>query len=334
MQNCSVNKFLNRPAPCRRGAGLALLALGLVTAAAADGDPFATRKPPPIVGRWDLKVRDGEQEYPSWLEVRQSGYRTLVGSYVGQFGSARPVAEIKMDAASGRFRFSVPPQWERRTNEIVFEGRIENDVLLGETTNDQGGPVHWEARRAPALVRPHAPKWGKPVALFNGRDLSGWKPRHPNAAHGWRVQDGRLTNSVPGNDLLTERRFTDFRLRAQFRYPKGSNSGIYLRGRYEVQIEDDFGQEPDSHGIGGVYGFLSPRVNACRKAGEWQTLEITLVGRVLTVVLNGEPIIERQAIPGITGGALDSDEDKPGPLMVQGDHGRIEFRELTLTPAE
>ncbi len=143
-----------------------------------------------------------------------------------------------------------------------------------------------------------------------------------------------MVNAVPGNDLLTERKFTDFKLHTEFRYPKGSNSGVYLRGRYEVQIEDNFGLEPDSHYIGGVYGFLTPSVNAGKKAGEWQTLDVTLVGRVVTVVLNGERIIDRQTIPGITGGALDSDEDKPGPILLQGDHGRVEFRKVTLTPVQ
>ena len=119
-------------------------------------------------------------------------------------------------------------------------------------------------------------------------------------------------------DLVSERKFTDFQLHAEFRYPAGSNSGIYLRGRYEVQIEDDYGEEPDSHRIGGVYGFLTPSVNAAKKAGEWQTLDITLVGRTVTVVLNGERIIDRQAIPGVTGGALDSDEGSAGADPLAG----------------
>ena len=121
---------------------------------------------------------------------------------------------------------------------------------------------------------------------------------------------------------------------AEFRYPRGSNSGIYFRGRYELQIEDNYGEEPDSHKIGGVYGFLTPCLNAAKKAGEWQTLKATLVGRQLTVVFNGEKIIDRQSIPGITGGALDSDEGTPGPIMLQGDHGMVEFRKISLTPAK
>jgi hypothetical protein len=288
----------------------------------------------PLLGRWDLTVTDGNNHYPSWLQIRLSGYRTLVGEYVGQFGSVRPVSKIDFDTNTSHFRFVVPPQWERRTNEIVVEGRIEGESLSGTVPNDAGKAVPFQGKRAPLLVREHTPKWGQPIELFNGRDLSGWKPRNSNAKNGWRVQDGLLANANPGNDIMTDRQFTDFKLHAEFRYPGGANSGIYLRGRYEVQIEDDFGLEPESHLIGGVYGFLTPRVNSSKKPGEWQTLDITLVGRVVTIVLNGEPIIERQAIPGITGGALDSHEENPGPLLIQGDHGKVEFRKVTLTPAE
>lgn len=301
---------------------------------AAQNDPFTKIATPPLVGRWDLTVRDGDVEYPSWLEVSHSGYRSLVGRYVGQFGSARPIGKIDFNQESGEFRFSVPPQWEKRTSEVVVEGKIQGDTLRGETTNDQGKTVSFSGRRAPDLLPSKTPKWGKAIKLINGKDLSGWKPRNPSIKNGWEIRDGLLVNVTPGNDLLTEQKFGDFKLRAVFRYPKDSNSGIYLRGRYEVQIEDNFGRAPDSHLIGGVYGFLTPRVNAAKRAGEWQTYEITLVGRVLTVVLNGEPIIERQAIPGITGGALDSNEGEPGPLLIQGDHGPVEFKELTITSEE
>jgi hypothetical protein len=292
----------------------------------------APQKGSPLVGRWDLTVHGPQGDYPSWLEVRRSGRTTLVGRFVGQFGSARPISRVEF--TNGRVRFVVPPQWEDRKDDLAFEGTLDGDALKGHTTDDKGRRVEWTARRAPALKRPQPPKWGEPVELFNGKDLSGWKPRHAGVKNGWTVKDGLLVNAVPGNDLLTNRKFTDFKLHAEFRYPKGSNSGIYLRGRYEVQIEDNFGQEPDSERMGGVYGFLTPSVNAARRAGEWQTLDVTLVGRAVTVVLNGERIIDRQAIPGITGGALDSDEGAPGPILLQGDHGPISFRKVTLTPAE
>lgn len=313
-------------------AALAVLA-ATTGAQAADSNPFTKHEPPPFIGRWDLKVRDGDREYPSWLEFEQSGFRTVVGRYVGQFGSVRPIGNVTLDG-SGAFRFAIPPQWEGRTNDVVFTGKLDGDVLRGETTTDAGKAIQWGGRRAPSLTRVQQPKWGKPIRLFNGRDLSGWKSRNPAAKHGWRVAAGGLTNAAPGHDLVTEANFSDFKVRAKFRYPKGSNSGIYLRGRYEVQIEDNFGKAPGSHDIGGVYGFLAPRVNASRPADEWQTLEIALVGRIVTVVLNGEPVIERQTIPGITGGALDSNEEQPGPIMIQGDHGPIEFEEFTIWPAK
>jgi hypothetical protein len=310
------------------GATAVLLVLAFGSGLAAAGDRPG---PPVIVGRWDFTVQGSDGSYPSWLEVRRSGHRTLVGSFVGQFGSARPISRVEF--ADGRLRFSVPPQWESRKDDLQFEGRLEGDVLRGETTDEKGRRLTWTARRAPSLKRPAPPRWSEPVQLFDGKDLAGWQPQFANRKNSWVVREGLLVNAAPGNNLVTEKKFNDFKLHAEFRYPKGSNSGIYLRGRYEVQVEDNYGQEPDSHGIAGIYGFLTPSVNAARKAGEWQTLDITLVGRVVTVSLNGERVIDRQSIPGITGGALDSDEGAPGPILLQGDHGPIELRRLTLTPA-
>jgi hypothetical protein len=309
---------------------LAALATGLLWLAVANCCAREER-PAEIVGRWGLTVQGADGNYPSWLEVRLSGRSTLVGSFVGRFGSARPLSRVQFEA--GRVRFSVPPQWEDRKNDLPFEGKLDGQTLRGWTTDDKGKRLEWTARRAPTLKRTQPPTWGEPIELFNGKDLTGWKPRHAAMKNGWVVKDGLLINATPGNDLMTEKKFTDFKLTVEFRYPKGSNSGVYLRGRYEVQIEDNYGDDPDSHKIGGVYGFLTPSVNAGKKAGEWQVLDVTLVGRVVTVRLNGQRVIDRQAIPGITGGALDSDEGAPGPIMLQGDHGRIEFRKVTLTPA-
>lgn len=305
---------------------VALMALDSQVTTAAEGP---SRE---LLGRWDLVVETPTMKYPSWIEVKLSGRSTLVGAYVGQFGSARPIAKI--EGAGQSFRFTVPPQWEGRTTDVVVEGKLEGDVLTGTVTGDKGEKFAWRGVRAPALQRAKPPVWGKPVELFNGKDLAGWKPQFAQIKNGWKVVDGVLVNAEPGNNLLTERTFDDFQLRVEFRYPARSNSGIFLRGRYELQIEDNFGQEAESHKIGGVYGHLTPSVNAAKPAGEWQTYEATLVGRVLTLTLNGERVIDRQTIPGITGGALDSDEGAPGPLLLQGDHGPVEFRKITLTPAQ
>jgi hypothetical protein len=149
----------------------------------------------------------------------------------------------------------------------------------------------------------------------------------------WVAVGGILTNSRAGANLVTRERYTDFKLHVEFRFAAGGNSGIYLRGRHEVQVEDTQDPEPSPVGLGAVYGFLTPSENAGRKAGEWQALDITLIGRRVTIALNGRQIICDQQIPGITGGALDSDEGAPGPLLLQGDHGPVEYRNLVLTPA-
>lgn len=284
-----------------------------------------------IEARWDVTATGTDGSYPSWFEVERSGPVTLTGRYVGRFGSARPVSRFEFK--NGVLRFVVPPQFEKREDDQVFEAEWKDGKLFGETTDEQGKPVKWIAVRAPKLDRAKEPKWGTAIELFNGKDLTGWKSRMAGKEHGWVVTDGLLDNAKPGVDLVSEEKFADFKVHAEFRYPKGSNSGLYLRGRYEVQIEDNYGGEANSHRIGGVYGFLTPRVNAAKPANEWQTVDVALVGREVSVTLNGEPVIERQAIPGITGGALDSNEGEPGPIMIQGDHGIVQFRKITVTKA-
>jgi len=185
--------------------------------------------------------------------------------------------------------------------------------------------------RAPGLARTRAPVWGAPIRLLNRNDLNGWQPMgSPNQ---WVVTDGVLSSPKSGVNLRTSRTFGDFKLHIEFRYPKESNSGVYLRGRYEVQIEDDYGREPYSHRFSGIYGFVTPSEIAARPAGQWQTYDITLIGRLVTVVANGKTVISNQEIPGITGGAIDSNEGEPGPIYLQGDHGPIEYRNIVLTPA-
>ncbi len=282
-----------------------------------------------LIGNWNLSVESEDGTIPSWLSVRKSGNSTLVGSFVGQFGSARPISEVVFDGE--QLTFAIPPQWEDREDDLEFVGTLKDDRLSGKTINDAGKSVRWTGERTPALKRNRVPQWGESISLFNGEDLNGWTTQFTELPNGWIVREGLLVNQEPGNNLLTERSFMDFKLKAEFRYPEGSNGGIYLRGRYEMQIEDNFGDEPESHKIGGIYGYLTPSINAARRPNEWQTVEVTLVGRVVTIVMNGERIVDRQTIPGMTGGALNNEEDTPGPIMLQGDHGPIEFRKLEIT---
>jgi hypothetical protein len=252
-----------------------------------------------------------------------------VGQFVGIVGSARPISQIV--ASGDSLRFAIPPQWEEGTGDLVVEGRADGDRLVGRMTFPDGKQLDWTGVRAPALRRPGRPAWGTAIPLLNQNDLGGW--RAIQGENQWTVSDGVLRSPRSGANLVTDRAFSDFRLHIEFRYPKGSNSGVYLRGRHEVQIEDNFGTDPDVHRFGAVYGFIAPSEMAARQPGEWQTYDITLIGRMVTVVANGRTIIFDREIPGITGGALDSDEGAPGPLMLQGDHGPIEYRNITITPA-
>jgi len=282
-----------------------------------------------MIGRWDLTVSGARASYPSWMEVKLSGNKSLVGYFVSSGGSARPVSKVTY--AGNAFRFAIPPQWEGGDGDMVVEGTYMGDKVTGTITEPNGTKATFTGVRAPALVRTAPTRWGEPIAIFNGRDLTGWKASNP-ANSKWQVISGLLTNTASGANLITEQTFTDFKLRVEFRVPKNGNSGIYLRGRHELQVEDSHGMEPLSTHTGGVYGFLVPNENAAKPAGEWQTYDVTLIGRRVTVVLNGKTVINDQVIPGITGGALDSNEGEPGPIYLQGDHTAVEYRKIILTP--
>ena len=301
-----------------------------VSLTAASQDHVSVKSAAPqIEGRWDMTVIENGIPKPSWLEITHSGHKRLVGHFVGMGGSSRPVSQVFFQ--DGKLSFSLPPQWEAEDNDQKFEATLADGKLTGTMVEANGKVWPFTAVKAPALRPSKAPVWGKPVALFNGKNLDGWKPL--GSDNQWVVEKGVLKSPRSGVNLATEQRFRDFKLHVEFRCPPGSNSGVYLRGRYEVQIQDSYGQDPAKDLLGAVYGFIAPVEMAAKPAGEWQTYDITLVGRYVTVYLNGKQVIHYQEIPGITGGALDSNEGEPGPIYFQGDHGPIEFRNITITPA-
>ena len=314
-----VTDFLLR-ANYRHGM-LAFLFLFLAEGVNAQDDTSA------IEGRWDLTITMADKQLPSWLEVQHSGVRTLVGRLVFASGSARPISKINFK--DGKFNFTLPPQWEKETKDLEFEGAITPTGLSGTLIFVDGKKYTWTGVRAPTLRRTGEPVYGEPINLLNNSDLKGW---HAMGENQWTVENGILRSAKSGANLVTDLSFTDFKLHLEFRYQKGSNSGVYLRGRYEVQIDDAKGLEPMSGHLGGIYGFLPPNENVARDPGEWQTYDITLRGRMVTVVANNKTVICNQEIPGITGGAIDSKEGEPGPLLLQGDHGPIEYRNIIITP--
>ncbi|RME94407.1 MAG: DUF1080 domain-containing protein, partial [Verrucomicrobia bacterium] len=173
------------------------------------------------------------------------------------------------------------------------------------------------------------------VPLFNGVNLDGWHLRHPDGTPSWSVQNGMLVNLVPegghGTDLVSDRKFWNFVVRYEYMIPKGSNSGFYLRGRHEVQIVDDYAAgRPSPGGNGSIYNHTTASKFVSKKPGEWQTAEVTMIGHRVTVILNGEKIIDNALVDRPTGGELDRNVNAPGPIMLQGDHGSIAFRNIRI----
>ena len=307
----------------------AILITFITAAAMANNHPARINADSTIEGRWDITVIVDGKEQPSWLEIRHSGAKRLNGHFVGASGSARPISRI--DFVDGKMSFTIPPQWEEEDKDLSFEATLQEGKLSGTMIGSNGKSYQFTAVRAPSLKRDKAPVWGTPIKLFNGKDMTGWHALGPNQ---WVVENGVLKSPKSGSNLVTDATFNDFKLHIEFRIPKGSNSGVYLRGRYEVQIADSKGLEPLSDQLGGVYGFIAPREMVAKEPMEWQSFDITLVGRMVTVVANGKTIINDQEIPGVTGGALDSKEGTPGPLQIQGDHGAVELRNIIITPAK
>jgi len=279
-----------------------------------------------LPGRWDATIQGLEKDYASWFEFTEEGGE-LRGRFVGIEGSARPMTEASFEGDELHFR--LPPQYEKHKGDLVFKGRLVDGRIEGETNDEEENWIRFKAIPAPPLGYREGVEWGEPVTLIQG-DLDNWRLRFPEGPNGWNVEGGVLSNSPPSVDLVTRDKFSDFTLHAEFRIPEGGNSGVYLRGRYEVQIVDDHHRDPGPRTTGSVYGYLTPSRKMTKPPGEWNTYDITLVGRWVTLVFNGETVIENQEIPGLTGGALDSREGEPGPIMLQGDHRAVEYRNLVI----
>jgi hypothetical protein len=285
----------------------------------------------PFLGCWDLTLKAPDREYPSWLELRHESGQ-LKAEMVGRWGNARPLPRAEL--SNGTLTFVSPKDEEASSNDLVFKGTLIGKTLSGTVNGPDGKTWSWSGRPAPALQRSDTPKWGKPVILFNGKDLAGWSMLGPGTTM-WKVEHGNLITPGNGPELINNSKFEDFRLHIEFKCDASSNSGVYLRGRYEVQIETDSADEPPSHHTGGVYGFLAPSPELPRKVDKWQSFDIKLLGRRITIVQNGQTIIDEKEIPGITGGALDSHEELPGPIYLQGsEKGHVAYRSIVITPAE
>ena len=285
-----------------------------------------------FLGKWDINPTDPPGNYAYWLEVKKEN-GVLSGNFLNRGGSVLPLPEITVE--NGELVFS-PAPGRRDEPKPVHRAKVVGGKLVGTVT--EGAQVtHWVGVRPPHWGNYDANgklKFGKPVELFDGKDMSHWRVQYPDKASGWTVQDGAMTNTPPANNLVSNEKFRNFKIHAEYKLTEHSNSGIYLRGRYELQVLDDYGKPPESHGHMAIYSRVPPLVNASKPVGEWQTMEATLVGNRVTVLLNGQVVHSNVAIEGITGGALDANEGDPGPIMLQGDHEKVWYRRVTVTPVK
>ena len=280
-----------------------------------------------VAGRWDLTAKTDSSTYPMWIEILAGP--PAAGRLQNKYGHALPLTDVVIEG--NRVRFPMPSE-EPVTDPARVALVIEGETLSGEIVDPKGPRVRITGVRAPSLTRSGVPQWGAPINLLDG-GLAGWRPEDPKGRNNWGIANEELVNTAKGTNLITRTVYTDFKLHIEVNVPTSGNSGIYLRGRHEVQVQDDFGKPPGNRNMGGIYGQITPALLPARQAGEWQSFDITLIGRRVTVVLNGTTIIDNAEIPGTTGGALDSAEGEPGPIMLQGDHTAIRYRNIRIVPA-
>jgi hypothetical protein len=302
---------------------------------AAAGQSSNSSSVQPFLGRWDITITNPSGDAPSWLELTEQG-GALKATMTGRWGNARPIAQVSIE--NGALTLVDPKDEEVAKTDYTFRATLKNGKLVGTVNGPDNGPWTWVGVRAPSLVRSGTPPWGAPITLFDGKDLSGWhefKSNYFPQNGNWTVANGEIVSPGNGPELVTDKKFKDFKLHLEFKNGPVSNSGVYLRGRYELQIENESPDEPPSHHTGGIYGFITPKPELARQTDKWRTYDITLVGRRVTVVLDGTTIIDNKEIPGLTGGALDSHEGEPGPIYLQGsEKGHVYFRNIVIRPAE
>jgi len=290
-------------------------------------------------GRWDITIPNAPRA--GWLAVEGAGTAAPKVRYVSAYGGDLNVAdEVAVQGGELVFGFRYT---QRRAQDqppvavhSIYRARLRGGRLVGTSEVEGSGqaPSPWTGVRAPEITDKDDGSWREaaPVTLFNGRDLSGWEALEKDRKFGWTVENGILKAPGGGANLVTTGKFWNFKLRVDYRMYPGSNSGIGLRGRYEIQIQDDYGKPVTTHSNGSLYSRIAPAVNAARPAGEWQTYEITLIGRDLTVVLNGQKLMDKAYVEGLTAMGHDPNEGEPGPISLQGDHGPVDFRNIVLTP--
>jgi hypothetical protein len=306
-------------------------ALALVSIALPRAEAASRRRPPPVVGRWNLTVTDAEgRSFPSWLELTFDDQGALGGRLVRRKG--RPVPLTKVEWKKNELTFVDVETEGAAPVERTYRAKMRYGMLDGTATVTPGSAWTFLGNRSNHFRERGRVPWGKPVALVS-KGLLGWRLRANKKGACWKESAGIISNRPGCVNIISDGRYQDFKLHAEVKLDPGAATGVFLRGRYEVQLADDAGKAVHDATSGAIHGHLVPRRNAAKPPGVWQTLDVTLVGRKVTVVLNGDKVIDGQEIPGPTGGALDSEESVPGPVMLESERGTVAFRNLVVTPA-
>lgn len=302
---------------------------------------FQTSSRAPFLGAWNITGTGEHTDVVYWLEVSESN-GAVKGRFLNRWSSPYDLPNIRI--RNGELSFWNHPAEGQSAPSPVWRAKVVDGELVGTTTiapRETGGTptvINWVGVRPPDWPVVNANdthEYGDPIWLFDGTNMDAWGVQHETQPINWSIIDGVMTSAdKQGNNLVSKQVFNDFRIEAEYAVAPGSNGGIYLRGRYELQVLDDAGEPvtPQSHMA--IYGRTAPSVNASREANAWQKMEAIVVANRVTVTLNGRRVHDNAIIGGITGGALDADELAPGPIMLQGDHGKVMFRRVVVTPIE
>ena len=280
-----------------------------------------------FLGRWTL-MGSGDRPGAYWLEVKEDGGK-LSALFLNRGGHPTPAENVRVEGNELIFLHGTGTQ-----PKAEFRGKLAGDKLTA-TLKRGDQTLMLNGGKAPTWPPSNANgqhTYGKPVVLFDGRSLDAFGVQNATVPMNWSIEDGVMTNGEHANNLVSKEKFKDFKINAEYKVGPGTNSGIYLRGRYELQVLDEFGKPTFERGHMSIYGWKAADVNASKPAGEWQDMEAIVVGNHVTVTHNGKRVHDNAVLQAITGGALDNDELAAGPIMIQGDHSKVWFRKITVTP--
>ncbi len=290
----------------------------------------------PVVGNWGLELPYDNMKAGSLIVQRDSAGKP---SALVLWRWSSPVNIRNLVIEGNAFSFDHP--WGFKVKGFV-DGKNLSAEVIKKDGSVEGKVFGWRNPEICKNVSTKDAKFGEPIDLLKD-GLDGWVTMNPRAKFAWTFKDGVLSNNLGlnkdgrwnhgGANLMTRRNdFYDFKLEYDVRVPKKSNSGVYLRGRYEIQVVDSYGKAPNCHNMAAYYGRVTPSAAVEKKPGEWQHVSVVLYKRHLTVVLNGTTILDNVPVVGVTGGAIDANEFVAGPIYLQGDHSDADFKNMKLYP--